>query len=205
LPGIAASIQGLVWRRLEGLPRGLREHVHRVEGITVELAHAHAVDEERSRLCAQAHDLCRAMKGEELLARARDLGLPVHPVEEAMPVLLHGPVAAELLRLEGLDDEGIYQGVYYHSTAAPRLEAVAKVVFIADKLDPQKMRKYPYITELKTLALSDLDRAILEFLTRETIGYLQEGGLVHPASVEARNDLIMGGGSDGGGRKDISH
>ncbi|MBM3925757.1 MAG: HD domain-containing protein [SAR202 cluster bacterium] len=191
---IDAGIHAAVRRRLLELPRGLREHVHRVEGIAVELAHAHAVDEARSRLCAQAHDLCRAMKGEELLSRARDLGLPIHPVEEAMPVLLHGPVAAELLRLEGLDDEGIYQGVYYHSTAAPRLEPVAKVVFIADKLDPQKIHRYPYIPELKTLAMSDLNRAMLEFLTRETIGYLQEGGLVHPLSIEARNHLLLGGG-----------
>jgi len=190
---IDAGIQAAVRRRLSDLPKGLREHVHRVEGIAVELAHAHTVDEDRSRLCAQAHDLCRAMKGEELLARAKDLRLSIHPVEEAMPLLLHGPVAAEMLRREGLEDEGIYQGIYYHSTAAPRLAPVAKVVFIADKLDPQKMRRYPYLPELKTLALADLDKAVLEFLTRETISYLQEGGLVHPLSIEARNELIVGG------------
>ena len=184
------GILDLVRRRLERLPKGLRQHIHKVEEISAELAHVHRVSQARARLCAQAHDLCRAMRGEELLRRARDLGVSVYPVEEQMPILLHGPVAAEMLRQEGLRDDGVYQGIYYHSTAHPGLGPVAKVVFLADKLDPQKMRRYPYIPELKAMALKSLDVALLEFLNREIASFVNSGSLVHPASVEARDELV---------------
>ena len=80
-----------------------------------------------------------------------------------MPVLLHGPVAAELLRREGLEDEEVYQGIYYHSTGCPGMSPVAKVVFLADKLDPHKLRRYPYLEELSVTALGSLDAAVLMF------------------------------------------
>jgi predicted HD superfamily hydrolase involved in NAD metabolism len=189
MSGILAFIQG----RLEALPVGLRQHIHRVEVLSVELALAHHVSQERARLCARAHDLCRAMKDEELLRRARELSIAIHPVEERMPILLHGPVAAELLRREGLEDEGVYQGVYYHTTAGSGLEPVAKVVFLADKLDPRKIRRYPYIPDLKMAALESLDRALLEFLNREMGSATKGSGLAHPASVEAREELLARG------------
>lgn len=185
------SVSDTVQRWLSELPRGLREHIHRVEEISEELARAHQVGHDRVRLCAQAHDLCRAMKGDELLEKARELGIAVHPVEERMPILLHGPVAAELLRREGLDDDAVYQGVYHHSTACPGLDPVAKVVFLADKLDPHKAKRYPYLGELKVAALESLDSALLEFLTREITSFLEKGQLVHPASIEARNELLL--------------
>ena len=47
-------------------------------------------------------------------------------------------MAAELLRLKGLDDQVVYDGVYHHSTAYPGLHPIAKAVFLADKLEPNK-------------------------------------------------------------------
>ncbi len=175
---------------LEGLPRGLREHVERVVKISDGLAVAHQVERDRAELCARSHDLCRAMTGKELLSRARELGLPVHPVEERLPLLLHGPVAAELLRQEGLEDKEVYQGIYYHSTGCAGMSPVAKVVFLADKLDPHKQRRYPYLEELSVTARGSLDAAVLMFLDREMVRFVEGGQLIHPASVEARNELL---------------
>ena len=139
-----------------------------------------------------AHDLARATKGEELLLRARKLGLNIHPVEERIPILLHGLVAAETLRLEeGLDDEEVYQAIYWHSTSHQHLGPLGKVVFLADKLDPHKVNRYPYLAELKTLAEKSLDEAVLMLLDRELTWLVQQGNLIHPASMEARNDLLM--------------
>ncbi len=63
-------------------------------------------------------------------------------------------------------------------------------MFLADKLDPQKAHMYPYLPLLRQLALEDLDRAMLEFLTRETISLASRGLLVHPVAVETRNNLL---------------
>jgi predicted HD superfamily hydrolase involved in NAD metabolism len=183
-----------IQRRVEALPQRLQEHIGRVQEIARELAPLHDLDPERAALGMLAHDVARAMPGKELLGHATALGLPIALVDLRAPVLLHGPVGAELLRREsGLDDASLYQAVYWHTTAHPTLDTLGKVVFLADKLDPPKARKYPYQPQLHQLAMEDLDRAILEFLTRETLGQLNRGGMVHPMMVETRNSLLYAG------------
>ena len=189
---MSSGVEKLISSRVDGLPKGLRQHIYRVQRLALELAHQHKVDEEKARLGALAHDIARAMKGEQLLHKAQELGIAIHPVEAQVPILLHGPVAAESLRrLDGLEDQDIYEAVYWHSTAHRGLGPTAKVVFLADKLDPQKLSRYPFLPELRDLAMKSLDRAILDFLNRELISLLQHGSQVHPASVEARNELVL--------------
>ena len=189
---MSSQAETLIARRVELLPKGLCEHIYRVRQVALELARCHSVDEEKAGLGALAHDIARAMKGEQLLQKALELGVPVHPVEARLPVLLHGPVGAELLRREeGLDDLEVYEAVYWHSTAHEGLGSVAKVVFLADKLDPMKSDRYPYLPELRGLAMESLDRGMLDFLDRELATLLQQKSLVHPAWVEARNELIL--------------
>lgn len=177
--------------RVDALPSGLREHIHRVLREALALAHQHDVDADKVKLGALAHDVARAIKGGDLLSTAREMGMPIHPVEERLPVLLHGPVGAELLRRDGLADGEIYDAVYWHTTWHSGLGPVAKAVYLADKLDPRKIVRYPFQAELHELAAHSLDTAILRFLERDLRSLLQEGSLLHPASVDARNELIL--------------
>ena len=87
-------------------------------------------------------------------------------------------------------DISIYKAVYWHTTANPDLDELGKVVFIADKLDPAKIASYTYLPQIRQMALQDLDRAILHFLTRQAMDRLNRGGLVHPVMVETRNALL---------------
>ena len=191
---MTGSIHDTVQEWLSGLQQGLVRHIGRVEKLAAEFAAAHGLEPDRVRLCAQAHDLCRGMKGKDLLAKARELNIPIHAVEESNPILLHGQVAAELLRLKGLDDDVVYQGIYHHSVAYPGLHPIAKAVFLADKLEPNKAGRYAFSsTELKTKALRSLDDALLEFLRHEIGASLSRGQTVHPSSIEALNDLLLKG------------
>ena len=189
---------GRIDRRVNALPDGLRAHIYRAGDVARELAHRHGIDEERAALGMLAHDVARAMPGPELLRRAAELDLPIGTAERVAPVLLHGPVGAELLaREDGLADPSLHQAVYWHSTAHPSLDALGKVVFLADKLDPQKIGVYPHLPQLRELALEDLDRAVLDFLTRETVSLASRGLLVHPMVTETRNHLLAASASVG--------
>ena len=184
------ELRNRIRRRVRALPNGLQSHIHRVEEIAKELALRHGVEQQRAGLGMLAHDVARAMADDELLRRAGEMELPIGTVERKAPVLLHGPVGAELLvREDGLDDPALHGAVYWHSTGHPSLDDLGKIVFLADKLDPQKIRMYPYQALLKQLAVEDLDRAMLEFLTRETISRASQDLLVHPVCVETRNYL----------------
>ena len=180
-----------IQQRVDALPAGLQFHTYRVRDVARELAQRHGIDEERAALGMLAHDVARAKSKWELLRKAAELGLNIGTVERVAPVLLHGPVGAELLANEdGLADPSLHQAVYWHTTSHPSLDDLGKVVFLADKLDPQKISNYPYLPELRQLALEDLDRAVLEFLTRETISRVSRGLLVHPMVIETRNHLL---------------
>ena len=185
------ELERLVNRRVEALPKGLRRHIFRVRDIAAELAERHGLDCPRAEFAMLCHDVARAMPDRQLLDQAAGLGIPVTPLDRSLPVLLHGPVGAEILKREdGLRDEPVYQAVYWHTTAHPGLDPLGKVVFLADKLDPAKISRYPYLPELKELALHDLDQAILEFTTREITARTQNGEPVHPVIVETRNALL---------------
>ena len=173
------------------LPQGLRDHINRVRRVARALAEANGLEADRAELAAAGHDIARATTPKRMLAQARKWGLPLHPVEERLPMLLHGPVGAHTLRQMGIDDEEVLQSVHWHSTANRGLTPPGRLMFLADKLDPQKMGRYPYLEEIRRLALHNLDRAVLEFLNRELALFLQKGGLIHPASLEARNELLL--------------
>lgn len=196
---MANGLASLVTRRVRSLPRGLQDHIHRVEKIAQGLGEVHGVDPARAGLAMLCHDVARAMGGGELLLRASQLDLPVSMVEREVPILLHGPVGAEILKTEdGLTDDSIYQAVYWHTTAHPSLDTLGKVVFLADKLDPQKIGSYPFQPRIRDLAFQDLDRGILEFLTQELIARASRGEMVHPAALDTRNALLSAIGGNPG-------
>ena len=178
--------------RLKALPDGLQSHIYRVRDVALKLAAPHNIDLQQAELGALAHDVCRAVPGEDLIRMASELDVPVSDVEQDFPLLLHGPVGAELLRKEeDLNDDILYEAVRWHSTAHASLDPLGKLVFLADKLDPQKAAVYSYQAKLHDMALESLDLALLEFLSREMAKRIEGGGTVHPASVDARNSLIL--------------
>lgn len=187
----AAELPAPVDARLRALPRGLQDHVRRVREIAGSLAQIHRVDPALVDLAAAAHDLARGLSPEDVLKEANRLGMRLHPVERHHPILIHGAMAVRWLQQEDvIYDQQVLEAVRWHTTGRRKMGPVAKVVFLADKLDPRKLTRYPFQNEVGDLARHDLDRAILEFLTQDLVRLLRNGNLIHPASVSARNDLV---------------
>ena len=177
---------------VQSLPPGLQDHLERVRELSLELAVIHKVDPGKVETAALGHDIYRAHSEEQLLSEARARGLVLTSVEERAPVLLHGPLAAHLLREEcAVADEDVLQAVRWHSTSCPGMSRVGLVVFIADKVEPQKVERAPHLGRAAVLARQSLEQAAVEYLTAEVASLLQRGSLVHPASIEARNYLLM--------------
>ena len=176
---------------LDALPMGLVEHIQRVRTLAAELAEGHKLDVVRVDFAAAAHDIARAEANHLLLAEAQAAGIPITNVDEDNPMLLHGPVGAERLRTNlDVNDEEILEAVYWHTTALATMGPIAKVVFLADKMDLSKAPRYPHIGHVRELAADDLDQAIVEFLKGDLIRLLDEGKMAHPSSIEALNGLL---------------
>ena len=175
------------------LPRGLAEHVERVVAEADRLAAGlKELDREQLELAAWGHDIARALSRRELLARARGFGLEVSPVEEEAPILLHGPVGAEILRQEhGIDDPEVLAAARFHSTGRAGMSLLEKVIFVADKIEPGKVRAKPALARVRELADRDLDAAILEYLDQMLMVASEENWSLHPQAIAARNERLL--------------
>ena len=183
--------------RFDSLPDKLRAHIYRVRDVGLDLAARHGMDEERAELAILGHDVARAAKKDEILRLADHFGMTTLDIERRAPVTLHGPVGAELLLHEdGLDDEEILAAVRWHTTGHHSLTPLGLLVFIADKLEPRKIKSYPYQRELQHIANQSLSQAVLEFLCREAALRMQSRRPVHPASVSAINALLLADEAD---------
>jgi predicted HD superfamily hydrolase involved in NAD metabolism len=188
---VAEQIEARLRRAVNDLPSGLREHVLRVEAEAASLALRHGQDEERARLAALGHDLVRHIKGAQLLSLASEYGLTPNSIEQASPVLVHGPVAACILRRDyAYQDDGVLAGIDCHTTARPGMSALEKVLFIADKVEPGKLVHEAALGEVKDLAEESLDAAVLRYLDHMLEQAVQRRWLVHSRSLDARNQLL---------------
>ena len=67
---------------------------------------------------------------------------------------------------------------------------VAKVVYLADKLDPAKIKRRPALEEVEALANEDIDRALLRCLDHRIAHLIAKRRMIHPASIDFRNELL---------------
>ena len=182
-----------VSKRTSTLPGELADHLLRVRKLARKLAKRHGVDRDASELGAACHDLARHISPDALLEEAARLEIPVHPMERRVPIMLHGPVAARWLERDGeISDPRVIESVRYHTTGKSGMSDVSRVVFLADKLEPKKIKRRPNLAEVLQLAKVDIDTALLEYLNRHIVRRVERGDLLHPRMLEFRNDLIVG-------------
>ena len=173
------------------LPVGLRDHVLRVVTEARRLAERYGVDEERIVVAALGHDLARALSPDELLRQAEAAGLTTSDVERAEPILLHGPVSAWLMAERfGVDDTEALAAARYHTTARAGMSALERVIYVADKIEPEKAREDPALAEARRLADESLEAAMRVLLNRHVSKALERGWPLHPDTVAARNELV---------------
>ena len=194
--GTSISVPGAVVdrirRRMNRVPPGLCDHCKRVEQIARELAERHGEDADAAGLAGLAHDAAKHFSATELLLRVEEYDLPANDFELRRAPILHGPIGAEMLRREDrLNEPSLYDAVYWHTTGNPSGgDRLGQIVFLADKLDPIKVDRYPWQQELRELADQDLKAASAMFLTRNIGRLLDAGAPVHPAAIDARNALL---------------
>ncbi len=172
------------------LPRGLMKHIDRVVATVEPLVRRHGLDVETALLMAQAHDMLRAMPEPELLAEAERRGLAVVAAERAAPVLLHGPLGALVLReRRWVSDAVVLHTVRFHTTGHPDLTPEGWAMFIADKVEPHKRKRWPALDAVAALAERSLEQAALAYLELMHAQADKRGWAEHPDAAVTRQAL----------------
>jgi predicted HD superfamily hydrolase involved in NAD metabolism len=175
-----ASLEALLRQRLKS---SRFEHTRGVARMAVELAERHGVDPERAARAAWLHDCGKGLEREEQLKLLGRCGADAE--EKGMPPLWHAPVGAWLAKKEyGEKDPEILRAIRFHSTGAPGLTSLQKLLFVADYIEPGRP-DWAELKELRPLARKDLAAAFIEVLRCKMADLLEHKRPLHSRSVKA--------------------
>ncbi|HCV26952.1 MAG TPA: hypothetical protein QGI07_00250 [Dehalococcoidia bacterium] len=173
--------------RVSELPKRLQAHIARARAVGRGLSAVLVADTGRVDLALAGHDLYRAASDEEMLAIADRRGIVPGALEIEQPLLLHGPLAAIWMADEGgVADKEVLDAVQHHTTFAPGLGALAATVFLADKIDPNKIQRRPWLSEVEQLARDGKWKAAVRSYIQTLDADLKRQGVTpHPLAQEA--------------------
>jgi len=150
------------------------EHSVRVAETASRLCKKYGLDASRGYLAGIAHDMCKDMNEEVIFLLAVQDNLPVSDLEAQKKSLLHGRAAATVLTKDfGVDDPDILEAVRFHTFGSAGMGNLAKVLYIADKIEPGRPYSSPsYVSEC---IKKDLDDLLLS-VAQENVRYLKTQG-----------------------------
>lgn len=165
-------------------------HCRDVSQTAVRLAERWDADIEKARLAGILHDCARNLKGEELLKTSRQFGMIPSPLELLQPALIHAPLGAIIAeRRFGISEPQVLQAIRRHTTGAPQMTLLDKVIYLSDCIEPG--RNFSGVRKIRDMAVEDLNVAVLLAYEHSILFVVANGGLLHPNTVEGRNSLLM--------------
>jgi nicotinate-nucleotide adenylyltransferase len=172
----------------EALPVRRFLHSRNTALLARDMALRYGFDEGAAYLAGIFHDMGKDFKDHELFALADKGGIPVSPMECENPALLHGKAAAVLLRERfGIHNEDVLEAIALHTCGERGMGGLAKIIFIADKIEFSRPGISSRIRELaagsKDAALDDLFYIVLE----DSVNYLRKEG----TGIAAETLLIL--------------
>ncbi len=167
------------------------QHSLGVAETAVFLAQRFGVNEEQAKVAGLLHDCAREFRNEDLITEAEKRLIVVGDIERQMPLLLHAYVGSRLVTEKyGVSDHAIEQAIWRHTVGGAKMTKLDKIIWFADMIEPN--RDYPGVEELRSLAkTAALEDMVLAGLTQSITFVLQKGGLIHPDTVIARNEILL--------------
>lgn len=169
-----------------GVQRRVADLAHRFK-FSPDVAH-------RASLAALLHDCASQISTADLRLFMDDSDNPPLPFDRQSAQTLHPFVAAAMVRRElDIHDKDCLEAIRFCTTARPRMSVVEKLVFMAHKLEEHTTNP---LYQQKMMSLLDfrnsqtLDIALLYVLDSSISYLISKGQLIHPRTIDARNDLL---------------
>lgn len=165
-------------------------HTLGVMEASATLAKKNGADIYKTAAAALLHDYAKDFDKEQLMVCVKKYKIEIDPIMKYAHQLLHGKVAAAIATHEfGIEDDEVLLAIEYHTTGRRGMGMIEKIIYLSDFIEPG--REYTGVDALRKLASEDLDKAVLQALTNTMIYVLRTGKLLHPNTLEARNEMLM--------------
>lgn len=147
-------------------------HSVRTAETAVLLCRLYNENEEDGFIAGIAHDMCKDMSGSLQVYLAEKDGHILLDIEKNKNSLLHGRAASVLLQRDfGIEQVNILEAVCYHTFGKKNMSNLAKIIYIADKIEPGRPHMTPdYFNLLIKKNLNELAFYVLQ----ENIDFLRK-------------------------------
>lgn len=163
-------------------------HIRGCEQEAVDLARRWGADPRLARRAGILHDCTKYLDLEEQLQLCEKYGIVLDKLERVTVKLLHAKTGAAIARHVFGEPEEVCNAIYWHTTGKGEMDLLSKVLYLADYIEPSRA-EFPGLAELRRLAYTDLDAALL-LGCELTIADMEERGVcVHRNTLQARDYL----------------
>lgn len=157
-------------------------HVVGCEEEAVKLAERWGESPEDAAEAAILHDITKKLNQSEQLRLCREYGIMADAVEMREPKLLHSRTGACLAREQFGISRRVFDAIEWHTTGRVNMTLLEKIIYMADYIEPT--RDFEGVDELRRLAYTDLDQAMILGLEMSLTELGQRGAELHPRSVQ---------------------
>lgn len=158
-------------------------HVLGCRDTAVELARVYGENEVDAARAGLLHDITKAIDGPLQLTLCDEYGIVLDTFSRSFPKTLHaltGSLVAE--RIFG-ENENVVSAICHHTTGRANMTLLEKIIYIADYVEPN--RDFPGVEEMRAMAYTDLDQAVLMGLQSAVAHVRRQGQGLAPATLEA--------------------
>ncbi len=162
-------------------------HIRGTEVTAVKLAEIWGADPEKMRRAAILHDCTKYATLKQHLSICTCYGIELDDLERTSEKLLHSKSGAALAKyVFGVDDE-VFTAILYHTTGRGNMTLAEKILYLADYMEP--CRTFAGVEEMRHLATTDLNRAVLMGVQMSIQEMLDRNRIVHHNTLEAEASL----------------
>jgi len=148
------------------------------------LAMRYETDMEQAYIAGLLHDCAKCIPNNEKIAQCRKYNLPISDSESQEPSLLHAKLGAYYAKaIYNIEDENIYNAIYYHTTGRSNMTILEKIIFLADYIEPYR-NKAANLEYIRRISFENMDHAVYE-VTKDTLDYLRNRQIsIDPMTAE---------------------
>ena len=165
------------------------KHSCQVSKVAENIARHYGISTDKAKLLGLIHDCAKDYSIIELRGLIKKYNIKMSVIEENIPGLWHAYVGAELARdIFNIKDQEMLNAIRYHSTASSKLGLLGKIIYVSDKIEPD--RKTEKMDQARKLVWQDIDLAMLELLNQGIKILIYRNLIIHPETLHARNNII---------------
>ena len=150
----------------------------------LQLSHVYGGNIRRAAIMGLMHDCARGLTPSQIRRKIKEMASPLSKEDQNFPPIWHARLGALMVKAEfGNSGGDMAEGIRVHPTGAARMTRLAKMLFIADYMEPT--RHFQGVERYRNLAFSNMEAAFQAVLKEKIEHVRRKGKPIHPDSFRA--------------------